>query len=161
MIIRPVHGKDDAIAAYPIETISYPPEAAAALDAYIRRSVVFPGYFLVAEVDGGIKGVTNGVRLGHDDLSDESIKQMKEYDANGPYFCILTVAVHPEYRGRGIGRELVRHVIEKARQDGLKSIVLLCERPLVPFYEQLGFHYVKPSESSHGGIVWHQMSLPL
>jgi GNAT superfamily N-acetyltransferase len=45
--------------------------------------------------------------------------------------------VLPSYQGRGIGRELVSRLI--AQLDGLYSIDLTCDPPLVPFYRSLGF----------------------
>ena len=45
--------------------------------------------------------------------------------------------VLPEYRGRGIGRELVRRVVEAL--GGRYAIDLVCDDDLVPYYERLGF----------------------
>lgn len=47
------------------------------------------------------------------------------------------VEVLPGYRGRGIGRELVRRVLDRLRDR--YSIDLVCDEELVPFYEGLGF----------------------
>ena len=44
--------------------------------------------------------------------------------------------VLPAYRGRGIGRELVRRVL--VRLADRSSIDLVCDPELVPFYERLG-----------------------
>lgn len=45
--------------------------------------------------------------------------------------------VRPEYRGRGIGSELVRRMVE--RLSSLYALDLSCDPGLVPFYERLGF----------------------
>lgn len=44
--------------------------------------------------------------------------------------------VLPEYRGRGIGGELVKRMIEQL--NGIYMIDLLCDENVVPFYEKLG-----------------------
>lgn len=44
--------------------------------------------------------------------------------------------VRPEYRGRGIGTELVRRVLELL--GGRYMIDLCCDEALVPFYERFG-----------------------
>ena len=48
------------------------------------------------------------------------------------------VEVLPEYRGRGIGRELVRRMLE--RLGDLYMIDLICDSNLKPFYASLGMH---------------------
>ncbi len=45
--------------------------------------------------------------------------------------------VLPAYRGRGIGGELVRRVLQ--RLPDRYAIDLVCDPELVPFYERLGF----------------------
>jgi ribosomal protein S18 acetylase RimI-like enzyme len=49
---------------------------------------------------------------------------------------IPLLEVLPAYRGRGIGTELVRRVLERLRDR--YSIDLVCDADLVPFYERLG-----------------------
>lgn len=45
--------------------------------------------------------------------------------------------VVPAYRGRGIGGDLVRRVLERLR--GRYAVDLVCDEGLVPYYEALGF----------------------
>jgi ribosomal protein S18 acetylase RimI-like enzyme len=49
---------------------------------------------------------------------------------------IPLLEVLPEYKGRGIGSELVRRMLKKL--DGLYMIDLLCDKELEPFYQKLG-----------------------
>ena len=37
---------------------------------------------------------------------------------------IASIAVHPEFRGQGIGKQLLFFILEKARQDGMLSATL-------------------------------------
>jgi ribosomal protein S18 acetylase RimI-like enzyme len=48
--------------------------------------------------------------------------------------------VLPEYRGRGIGTELMRRLL--GRLEGLYMVDLGCDEDLVPFYERLGLRRV-------------------
>ncbi|MFZ5571721.1 MAG: GNAT family N-acetyltransferase [Thermodesulfobacteriota bacterium] len=52
---------------------------------------------------------------------------------------IQDVTVHPEHRSRGIGTEIIRRLVARLEQDGLKWIGLIAERNAGPFYEPLGF----------------------
>ncbi|SDO27182.1 Ribosomal protein S18 acetylase RimI [Paenibacillus sp. yr247] len=161
MRIRPVANDQEIRKAHEIESIVYTKESAATLEAFQMRKQVFGSYFLVAEIESEheIVGVTNGVKLHHRDLADESIKQGVEFAVNGQYFCLLTIAVLPTYQRRGIATALLKSVIRIAREEGLKGIVLMCEEHLISFYEQHGFRYAAPSASVHGGIQWHEMNL--
>ena len=49
---------------------------------------------------------------------------------------IPLLEVLPEYRGRGIGSELVRRML--GRLGGLNMVDLMCDAPLRPFYERFG-----------------------
>ena len=51
---------------------------------------------------------------------------------------IPLLEVLPEYRGRGIGSELVRRMLD--RLSDLYMVDLLCDVDLQPFYASLGMH---------------------
>ncbi|MEN0109514.1 MAG: GNAT family N-acetyltransferase [Planctomycetota bacterium] len=50
---------------------------------------------------------------------------------------IPLLEVLPDHQGRGIGKALVTRLL--TRLDDLYAIDLVCDEPLVPFYESLGF----------------------
>lgn len=58
---------------------------------------------------------------------------------------ILNVAVHPDYRGRGIGKGLVKFVVETCRMLGLKRVFLEVRRSNIVarrLYRGFGFEVV-------------------
>jgi amino-acid N-acetyltransferase len=63
---------------------------------------------------------------------------------------IRSVAVLPEYRGRGIGSRLVHNCLAEARTLGLKQVFLLTLRP--EFFARFGFKIVSRDELLP--IVW-------
>ncbi|WP_028561128.1 GNAT family N-acetyltransferase [Paenibacillus pinihumi] len=146
-----------------LESASYPAAAAATLEAFHYRQERFPQYFWSAwdEESGMLAGIANGVRTSALDCSDEEMKGNHRDDGTGARFCVLTVAVAASNQRSGIGHELMRRLIGTCRQEGLESVILMCERHLIPFYEQLGFTYRGVSSSAHGGIEWHELSLKL
>ena len=47
--------------------------------------------------------------------------------------------VLPEYRGRGVGGQLIQAVVDKARDEGLARVVLSPSEKSVSFYRRYGF----------------------
>lgn len=67
------------------------------------------------------------------------------------YLHLLEVAVHPDWGQRGIGRQLVTHVIELARQRNLPGVSLTTFSDLAfngPFYQSLGFVEIPQGQCS-------------
>lgn len=54
---------------------------------------------------------------------------------------LLLIAVAPEYRGRGLGRQLLEQVLEDARDRGAERVFLEMRfnNPAVGLYQKLGF----------------------
>jgi len=70
---------------------------------------------------------------------------------------ITFLEVRPEYRRRGIGRTLVRRLLNQL--EGLYAIDAVCDPDLIPFYEACGMraavavmrrHYESPPEGPKG-----------
>lgn len=58
---------------------------------------------------------------------------------------LLNIAVHPEYRGQGIGRKLIDFVIHTSNELGLRDIFLEVRRSnrvARSLYERVGFKYI-------------------
>ena len=57
---------------------------------------------------------------------------------------LLLLAVHPTWRGRGIGRELLIDSLKTARRRGIKSMNLevRSSNSAIKLYEKTGFEYV-------------------
>jgi len=69
---------------------------------------------------------------------------------------IQDVIVLPEYRGAGIGKAIVRRLLEYARSEGIPgtsvTIGLMAARGKEPFYEKLGF-YARPNDREGAGMM--------
>ena len=55
--------------------------------------------------------------------------------------CICDVAVHPNYQGQGLGREVVSKLIDLSKNH--KKIILYAAPGKEPFYQKLGFKRMK------------------
>jgi GNAT superfamily N-acetyltransferase len=52
---------------------------------------------------------------------------------------VFDVIVHPDHRGRGLGRILFEAVMEHEMVAGVEHVELYCRPELAPFYERWGF----------------------
>lgn len=57
----------------------------------------------------------------------------------GVHAFLLDPTVHPAYKRRGIGTELVRHAVDLARERGLEWVHVDYEPHLESFYKSCGF----------------------
>lgn len=67
------------------------------------------------------------------------------------------VIVRDEYRGKGLGRRLVEHVLAWAKTDGMTRVTLLADRDnkaALDFYRKLGF------EHSHMVVLRRRLTSP-
>jgi ribosomal-protein-alanine N-acetyltransferase len=81
---------------------------------------------------------------------------------------VNNIAVHPDFRGKGIGEALMRHVIDKVRKNGATFMALevrLSNAAAVTLYKKLGFdilgtrknYYTNPDEDAYlMGLVLDQ-----
>jgi ribosomal protein S18 acetylase RimI-like enzyme len=70
----------------------------------------------------------------------------------------LAMAVIPEYRGKGIGTDLLMQVLKSAQTDyAAVSLNVRSNNPVVALYERAGFVKVEGSEFTNrmGGISFH------
>jgi ribosomal protein S18 acetylase RimI-like enzyme len=147
----------DCEACHAIEMLCFDPAEAASQASIRTRIEVFASGFLVAEMAGIICGFINSGATNADDLADEELKQMVGHAANGHNLVVFSLAVHPQYQGRGIARALLSRYIAQAQHLGKQRILLLCKSNLVPLYARFGFIDQGLSASTHGGAIWHTM----
>lgn len=159
MELRPIQ-EHELEAALELEQRCYPPEAAATLGGFVHRFQKYGPFFWSAWSGERLIGIANGIRTDQTSCGDE-MKGEQMDDGSGSGFCVLTVAVDPEWRGRGIGTRLLRMLVSQCEAYGLQRIILMCEKHLIPFYEAEGFILHGVSSSAHGGIEWYEMSRSL
>ncbi len=60
----------------------------------------------------------------------------------------LGIAVFPEYRGQGIGTQLLTHLLESPCGQSSISLSVSLDNPAVSLYERFGFEVVSRSDES-------------
>ena len=74
---------------------------------------------------------------------------------------VFGLDVVPGYQHKGYASMLMRHLIDRAKQEKRSGVVLTCKKALIGFYEQFGFVCEGVSGSQHGGVCWYEMRLTL
>ena len=85
-------------------------------------------YLCVYEEDGKIIG--SGLLL----------IQMNLSHSGQPYGHIENIVVDINHRKKGIGKAIVTHLIEKAKEKHCYKVILDCKKENIPFYEKCSMH---------------------
>ncbi|HEX7641850.1 MAG TPA: N-acetyltransferase [Burkholderiaceae bacterium] len=158
-------GEQDAQRCYDIEVSAYEGDEAATREKIALRIAQYPQGFLVMEIGGeGGSAIAGFINCGcaHEvRMSAEEFKELVGHDALARNVVIMSVVIAPEYQGKGYASLLMREFVERMKRMGKQTIHLMCKDRHVGLYEKLGYRYVKPSESDHGGMAWHEMIMEL
>ena len=142
-----------------VEALCFPPAEAASKASFEGRLTVYPNHFWVSEVDDEIVGFVNGFVTDEEDLTDEMFADANMHDENGAWQMIFGVDTIPEYQRRGFAEQVLNKVIEVAKEEGRKGLVLTCKEHMLHYYAKFGFINEGVSGSEHGGALWYQMRI--
>jgi ribosomal protein S18 acetylase RimI-like enzyme len=146
---------------FEIETVAYAGDEAATKEKILTRIQTYPAGFIVLENDDEIIGFINSGATHHVELSDEEFKELIGHDPSGKHIVVMSVVIHPTYQRQGMADKLMAHFIQMMKDMGKTEIYLICQTELIAMYEKHGFVNLGNSESDHGGLSWHEMSLSL
>ena len=143
-----------------IEAECFPAAEAAERKSFEDRLKHYADHFWILEDDNGkIISFVNGMVTDEEHLTDEMYENASMHNENGAWQMIFGVNTLPEYRKKGYAETVLRRVIDDAKKQGRKGLVLTCKEKLIHFYGKLGFVDEGVSDSEHGGVVWHEMRL--
>jgi ribosomal protein S18 acetylase RimI-like enzyme len=93
---------------------------------------------LVAEVDGKIVGAV-------------WTRVMDDYGHIADGIPSLAISLHKDYRGQGIGTELLRKMLQLLRRDGFRQVSLSVQKANYAFrmYQKAGFEVLKDTEEEY------------
>ncbi|URV23776.1 GNAT family N-acetyltransferase [Burkholderia gladioli] len=151
----------DADRCYAIEISAYEGDEAATREKIATRIAQYPQGFLVLERGGRVIGFINSGCAHQVVMSDEAFKELVGHDAEAPNVVIMSVVLDPAEQGKGYAKLLMDSIVARMRAMGKATIHLMCKDRHVELYRKLGYQYVKPSESDHGGMAWHEMVMSL
>ena len=143
-----------------IEAECFPAAEAAERKSFEDRLKHYADHFWILEDDNGkIISFVNGMVTDEEHLTDKMYENASMHNENGAWQMIFGVNTLPEYRKKGYAEAVLRRVIDDAKKQGRKGLVLTCKEKLIHFYGKLGFVDEGVSDSEHGGVVWHEMRL--
>ncbi|MDZ3992179.1 GNAT family N-acetyltransferase [Pseudomonas sp. Teo4] len=151
----------DAARCFQIESTAYEGDEAATLEKITTRIAQYPEGFLILEEAGEIIGFINSGCAFDVVMSDEEFKSLVGHDAEASNVVIMSVVVDPAHQGKGHAGRLMREFVQRMRDMHKTSIHLMCKEQHVALYQKMGYAYVRPSPSDHGGMAWHEMVMAL
>ncbi|WP_432695888.1 GNAT family N-acetyltransferase [Marinobacterium sp. YM272] len=152
---------NDLDTCYQIETSAYAGDEAATREKIEKRILTYPEGFLVLELDDEVVALVNAGATDKVEMSDEAFKELIGHDPAGRHIVIMSVAVAPAHQGKGYAGRLLSAFIDRMRTMDKREIHLICQTELIDFYAKYGFEYRCVSDSEHGGLNWHEMTLNL
>lgn len=76
----------------------------------------------------------------------------------GRTICLHSLAVLPQFQGRGLATFLMETYLDKMKEQNLAdSVALIAHDHLIPYYERFGFSNHGPSKAEFGGGGWFDM----
>lgn len=104
-------------------------------------------------------GFVNGGVTDEPHLPDEMYHDISLHNPDGAYQTVFGLNVLPQYRRQGIAEMLMKALIQSARQEGKKGVILTCKDHMIHYYEKFGFVCHGRADSCHGNAVWNDMRL--
>ena len=158
MLIRRADINDaDAIAN--VESECFPESEAATLEQFNERLKHYAKHFWLMFDDDKLIAFVDGLVSDERYLSDEMYARAEMHNESGKWQMIFGVNTIPEYRRKGYAEELLRRMIDDAKEHNRHGLVLTCKEKMIHYYAKLGFVNEGISESNHGGAKWYQMRL--
>ncbi|MFP6560443.1 GNAT family N-acetyltransferase [Paraburkholderia sp. B3] len=151
----------DVDRVFEIETSAYEGDEAATRARIATRIAEYPEGFLVMELHGNLIGFINSGCAHEVVMSDEAFKELVGHDPSADNVVIMSVVIDPSHQGKGYASLMMRTFVAQMSQMGKKTIHLMCKDRHVALYERMGYRYVRPSSSDHGGMSWHEMVMVL
>ena len=150
---------DDLDMVANVEAQCFPKAEAAPKSAIKERIEVYSKGFFVAELDNKVIGFINSGATNASAIVDEFFESMDLHLDDGKNLVVYSLAVSPEYQGKGYAAELLNHFSNFGETENKEASILTCKEPLISYYERFGYNSFGVSGSTHGGATWYDMIL--
>lgn len=124
---------------------------------YEDRIKTIPDTFLTAKQDGKLVGYVVGPAVKEEYVDDEMFAKSVPNLPEGGNQIILSIAIDPNYRGYGIGSQLLNAFETLAKNSNRKTVSLTSLDTNVPFYEKNGYVNHGVADSEHANETWYNL----
>ena len=147
----------DMVAA--VEAECFPPAEAASKAAFAERLAAYGDHFLLMfDEEDRLISFVDGFVTDEEILTDEMFADASMHNEQGAWQMVFGVNTIPLHRCKGYAGLLLKMMIEDARKQGRKGVILTCKKEKRAYYSKFGFvDQGVSTDSTHGGAVWHQM----
>ena len=135
----------DVAAIAGLEAVVYEPSLHVSDEAFLRLIEIYPEGALGCFDDDGLCGYAFAVPLTAGSILDLR-EPLPAVPPDADTFYIHDVAVAPRCRGAGVGRILVRGLLDLARTARFTRAELVAVQGAAPFWERFGFRAVREFE---------------
>ncbi len=142
-----------------VEAACFPAAEAATKESFEKRLAYYGNHFWLMFDGGNLISFVDGMVTSVPDLTDEMYEKAELHDEAGEWQMIFGLNTLPSCRRHGYAGMLLRKMIEDAKKQKRKGVVLTCKDALIHYYESFGFQNEGVSDSVHGNVVWYQMRL--
>ena len=140
------------------EAVCFPLEEAAGEGLLRARIRAYPNHFWLLYEGEHLLGYSDGPVTDLPEPSENLYKRAELHRENGIWQMIFALGIMPAYRNHGLASELLRHVIDTAKAQGRRGVVLICKETQADFFETFNFKKEKTYPGSDNA-VWALMRL--
>lgn len=131
-------------------------------DQQLSRHPLYDGFRIVlATVEGRIAGFVYGYtgRAGQwwTDRMREQLPAQTYQEWFGGHLEVVTLAVHPDFRGRGIGADLMRTLIAEVDNDRALLSTANGDSPARRLYERLGWRLLAEVDEGRAAVMGQRL----
>ncbi|KAL8841841.1 MAG: hypothetical protein Q9205_005440 [Flavoplaca limonia] len=146
-------GPDGAVAALPTYAHSRPPDSASPT----KKSTLVAQ--VIATKCASTTVTDESMEYPADWRNGTSLSERQGHQENGRTIAVHSLAALPEFKGRGLGKIIMKAYLQRMETSGIADrIALLAHDHLIPYYESLGFVDIGKSKVQFGGGEWVNMS---
>ncbi len=111
---------------------------------YLSFKNPYSDYYLKRLLNGNLADLSFIAELNNQPVG--YVIARREFKENEIIGHVIAIAVHPDFRGRGIGKRLMETVLQEFKKLGVKKVYLevrVNNLPALRLYEKLGFKIVE------------------